>query len=472
MKNERHTIPNSSLFNEAELFSRDSYLPIEIKTTPDFGKIGPIYTTNGITHFPLINEILVGDCIKKGACEKCSHIPSDWFEYRKNMYHFDNSSIKRDSYIIKTCALGKQKRKPDFKSKLDCYIDRLPKNVIERSNLSNETIAYIIYEKFIKRKSLGDISRWLLNYGIIISTEALCDLVIAVSRRMNCIIERMKNDVLSGPIILFDYIPINIEKTQYIWIAKGKIPYRDIALLGNSVTMPGSDARKWFYGFSGFLFSEGFDRYSSFQYSKHVFPLSKIQKAFNSFDRSTAGNELLFEANNYIGKIMQIDRKRRLLLTNGEICINEFLLSRNSESKKVFFEFKKWLISKQSLYSHDTPFGKVISYALYHIESSTRYLDHYLLSPHMNETETELSPFSGSEVMWSFSQACERAQCSFDIYSILRTAILNGLDPHDYLLRCFSALSDLRGNEVVEDLLPYKQMKGSPKISQSLKNDN
>lgn len=87
-----------------------------------------------------------------------------------------------------------------------------------------------------------------------------------------------------------------------------------------------------------------------------------------------------------------------------------------------------------------SPVGKAIYYA----KSQRKYLERYLLDGRLeisnNRAERSIKPFVIGRKNWLFANTPAGVKSSAILYSLIETAIENGLDPYKYLVLLFQSL--------------------------------
>jgi hypothetical protein len=63
--------------------------------------------------------------------------------------------------------------------------------------------------------------------------------------------------------------------------------------------------------------------------------------------------------------------------------------------------------------------------------------------------------------VWLFSNTVNGAHASSILYSIVETAKANNLVPFDYLNHVINVLSERKGDEVLDELLPWMYLNAS-----------
>jgi len=78
-----------------------------------------------------------------------------------------------------------------------------------------------------------------------------------------------------------------------------------------------------------------------------------------------------------------------------------------------------------------------------------------------NSVERAIRPFVIGRKAWLFSDTVHGAKASANLYSLVETAKLNGLEPYRYLCRVFEELPKAQSLHDIEQLLPWQVDKKS-----------
>ena len=73
-----------------------------------------------------------------------------------------------------------------------------------------------------------------------------------------------------------------------------------------------------------------------------------------------------------------------------------------------------------------------------------------------NPAENAVRPFTIGRKNWLFSQSQAGACASANLYSLIETAKMNGLNPYDYLKEVFTRLPNVETVDDIERLLPWR----------------
>ena len=115
--------------------------------------------------------------------------------------------------------------------------------------------------------------------------------------------------------------------------------------------------------------------------------------------------------------------------------LEKILALRRKKSKPIVADFKKFLLTLNVL--PKGLFGKAVSYALNQWGRLTVFLDAPFVPIDNNRIENDIRPFVLGRKNWLFSGSPRGAYASCAIYSLIRTARANGLDPYAYLRYLF-----------------------------------
>jgi hypothetical protein len=103
--------------------------------------------------------------------------------------------------------------------------------------------------------------------------------------------------------------------------------------------------------------------------------------------------------------------------------------------------------------SPKTTLGKAIQYSLNQWEKLRQYIEDGHLSIDNNRAERAIKPFVIGRKNWMFNITASGAEASAILYSIVQTAMANGLTPYDYINHCLEHLTHAPAN--IEAILPW-----------------
>ena len=122
----------------------------------------------------------------------------------------------------------------------------------------------------------------------------------------------------------------------------------------------------------------------------------------------------------------------------------------------VLDKFKLWLDKTKPRVLATGKLGEALAYVHNHWQGLTRFCDDGRLAIDNNAVENAIRPFCVGRRNWLFSDSVAGAHTSANLYSLIRTAKANGLEPYAYLRHAFTELPKADSIEDFEALLPYR----------------
>ena len=216
----------------------------------------------------------------------------------------------------------------------------------------------------------------------------------------------------------------------------------------------GEHAAEFLDGFSGHIQADGFVGYNRFEQSPDTTLVGcmahvrrKFKEAIQGQAKGTTGKAQM--ALNKIAKLYNLER--RIKLKTDEQRYQE----RQKHAKPLLDDLKAWLDKSALQVPKKTGVGPAIHYALNQWHKVIRYIDEGYLQIDNNRAERAIKPFTVGRKNWLYSQTARGANASAVLYSIVQTALSNGLDPYLYLEHLFKELPARPQRADINDLLPW-----------------
>lgn len=116
---------------------------------------------------------------------------------------------------------------------------------------------------------------------------------------------------------------------------------------------------------------------------------------------------------------------------------------------------KAWLEEMQLSALPKILFGKAVNYALKQWAFVERYVENGELSIDNNAVERAIKQFVIGRKNWLFSDSVDGAHANATMYSLVGTAIANGLDPYKYLVHVLNKFPNMDRSEDISILFPW-----------------
>lgn len=340
----------------------------------------------------------------------------------------------------------------------------MPEPVIKGGFASPETIAHIAAQKFAMASPLyRQEQEWKQN-GIWLSRQTMSNWLIKASEDwLEPIYEKMKQRLCGHNVLHGDETVLQVLKEpgkaaqskSYMWLYRtsGEAG-RQIVLYEYQPDRKHTHPEEFLKEFSGYLHADGYDGYHKLpgriavvgcwaHLRRKFFDVLKTTPKAKQSDSSAAKGVA------YCDRLFHYE-KQFVSLT----CENRHK-ERERLSKPLVAEFYNWMEQLNALPS--TLLGKAVHYA----QTQRKYLERYLLDGRLeisnNRAERSIKPFVIGRKNWLFANTPNGARASAVYYSLIVTAIENGLNPFEYLTWVFTNAPNLGKPgyvAAVEDFLP------------------
>jgi hypothetical protein len=240
----------------------------------------------------------------------------------------------------------------------------------------------------------------------------------------------------------------------YCSAAKANKP---VVIFEYQATRSGSHPVKFLTGddndrFRGYLSTDGYSGYNNIAGVTRVGCMAHVRRKFDEAIKilpDGTENSYAHQAMKMIGKLYTIERKLSDHPPKHKYHV------RQAESLPILSELKLWL---DKLHLDVTPkslLGKAIGYARSQWSYVSRYVDDGRLAIDNNIAEREIKAFVIGRKNWLFADSTDGAEANAVMYSLVQTAVANGLEPYKYLRHVFERLPYMKNSKDVESLLPW-----------------
>jgi transposase len=150
----------------------------------------------------------------------------------------------------------------------------------------------------------------------------------------------------------------------------------------------------------------------------------------------------------FIGKLYRIERE------TAAMSADERHRSRHERSRPIVDQLRTWLDASVGPVPPQSLTGKALSYLDKQWPKLVRYLEDGRLRIDTNLVENAIRPFVVGRKNWLFADTVRGAEASANLYSVIETAKVNGIEPYAYLRHVFAELPKATTLEDIEALLP------------------
>jgi len=342
--------------------------------------------------------------------------------------------------------------------------------LIPKSIATERLLAHLVVSKFADGLPLYRQQKIFSRYGVDLSRTTLSGWITQASEKCLPILDLLKNEIRSGPLINIDESTLQVLKEpgrsdtskSYMWVFCGGVPERKAVVYQYHPTRSGQVPIDFLGDYQGYVQSDAFAGYEQvgrqkgivhvgcFVHARRKFvEVTKVRKKVRGGKPSPRG--LADEALDFISNLYAIEKRAK----NQELSHEEIYQLRQQEAKPILDQFKLWLDVNQSLTPPKGLLGKAIQYALNHWDKLIAYIQDGRLRPDNNVAENAIRPFVVGRKNWLFAGAPKGAEASATFFTLIETAKTNGLEPYAYLRYIFEKLPLVESTEDCEALLPW-----------------
>ena len=306
---------------------------------------------------------------------------------------------------------------------------------------SPSTIAWIIYQKYMNSMPIDRQAKdWKRLYGLPITTATLCNWVIRnADDYLKPLYEYLHRQLLLRKFLMADETPTQVlheenrrpQTKSYMWVYRtGEDGEPPIILYHYSETRAGYNAESFLGKYSGYLMCDGYGGYNALKYAvrcscwAHVrrYLIDAIPKGMqNNYSVPAVQGKL------YVDKLFRIEREIHEKYKDPE-KIKE---ARLQKERALLDDFFSWLSDQHPV--KGSRMDKAVTYITNRKPFLMNYLEDGRCSFSNNLTEQGCKAYVIGRKNWLFSDSPNGAKASSILYSIVRTAELNGVNVYYYL---------------------------------------
>jgi transposase len=338
------------------------------------------------------------------------------------------------------------------------------KSVMKHSIAGASSVANVLYAKYVLSVPLyRQVQEWK-RAGVELSRQTLANWVLAVSRDwLSPMCAYLKKILLSSSVLHCDETTVQVlhedgkkaTSDSYMWAYRtGEAEKYSIVLFDYQPTRSGDAAKRFLDGFTGYFVADGYGGYNKVQSATRCGCWAHVRRKFLEAVPGTgqAAGCKAEEGVRFCDDLFLIERELK------ELDTEERQKRRLEQSKPIVDAFWDWIQTLHPL--PKSALGKAIGYAT----GQKTCLGAFLLDSRIpisnNADENAIRPFVVGRKNWLFSNTPNGATASANVYSIVETAKLNGLDIYKYfcfLLGRLPVESAPFSDAVLEKLAPWSE---------------
>ena len=353
--------------------------------------------------------------------------------------------------------------------------------IIDKSIATPALLAHILISKYADHLPLYRQSLIYQRSGVYLSDSTLADWVGRCGVQLGFLANRLRQMILTQPILHADETPVKVLNGYGMKDAKGKLkqgyvwayvtPQHSEGFGGfNAVVYDFAQGRGSEYpntflqGFKGKLVCDSYNGYKPL-FGRGVIEVGCMAHARRKFhELHVTGQSLIsIEALELFQALYAVEReiderfeKNQSPMPRDAQIVRQV---RQNKAKPVADKLYAWLQQKRLGTTKNAAITKAIEYCLKRWTALTRYLDDGNLPIDMRSTasqgaENQMRPWALGRKNWLFAGSLESGKRAANVMSLIQSARLNGLDPYAYLADVLRRLPTHPDSQI-DELLPH-----------------
>jgi transposase len=319
----------------------------------------------------------------------------------------------------------------------------VPEPVVKRGLASPSSVAHVLYQKFVNAMPLYRQEEDWKNQGLNISRATLANWIIYISLHwLLPLYDLLKTYLLASPVNHADETVIQVLKEDgktpqsesRMWVyATGNTGDPPIILFEYQPSRSGAHAKQFLAGFNGYLVTDGYIGYTKVPDVTHCGCFQHMRsKWVDALPKTKDQEGDALKGFKFCERLFALER------IFADMTPEERYQERLKLSKPILDEYFAWVDTLNPLSS--SKLGVAVVYARNQRVPLSSFLLDGRIEISNNRAENAIRPFCVGRKNWLFAATVHGAQSSAIAYSIIRTAVANGLNPHQYLLHLLTEL--------------------------------
>ena len=338
----------------------------------------------------------------------------------------------------------------------------VPEALLPNCFAAPSLLSFIAVSKYCDALPLYRQSSILERSGIHIQRSTFARWMVRLGEALQPLTDLLRQDILSASVVHADETTIQVLKEKgrapqtksYVWVLARGEDYPGVYCEYHP-SRAHEVAVNLLADFHGCLVSDGYEAYGTAMRSRpesHSGCWDHARRPFAEafVGKTPEGNSLAGFALKMIRKLYQIEREL------SDQTPAERLAGRQALSLPIVKELRKWLDEKRPRVATSSPTGKAMGYLERQWPKLLRFLENGKIPLSNQRAENHIRPLAVGRKNWLFADTPGGANASMRIYSLLMSAIANGLQPIEYLEKVIEELPACKTPESMKSLLPHK----------------
>ena len=342
----------------------------------------------------------------------------------------------------------------------------VPARIIPKGLLTEAALAWVATSKYQDALPLYRQAALIGRFGGDLSRNTLAGSMVKIGEAVQPIINLLRDHLLDSELVFGDETVIQVLKEpgraaqskSYLWAQmNGTGP--PVRLFGYASGRGGTHAEQLYAGIreGAVLMSDGYEVYNGIAHAHRLVHLGCWAHARRYFveaeavlPKSARGpDQLTTQFIAAISRLYAVEAKAK-----GKTA-DERAQLRNVSSRPILAEIQHLLVTHR----HSVTPGSLLGKAMHYLEAQwpklIRYAEHGAWPIDNNLCENAIRPFVVGRRNWLFADTVPGAHASANIYSLIETCKINGVEPFAYLSATLTAIAAGHPQSRIAELLPW-----------------
>ena len=341
-------------------------------------------------------------------------------------------------------------------------IATMPTLFLPKSIASPSLVAHIIVNKYQDHLPLYRQEKIWQRAQVDIPRNTMCGWIVKAYEKCLPLKDLLIRDLLSSDYLQVDETTLQVmsepgkknTSNSYMWMYRSALPDKKINYFEYRHSREGKWPESLLANFKGYLQTDGYAGYdwvSERDDITHLGCMAHARRPFAELVKIAKKTGKSHQAIAYIKKLYAIEKEAKVKGLNPEARYD----LRMEKSKPILDELFKWIEKSLKTAVPSSKLGIALNYMYERKDELCHYLLDGRLEIDNNDAENQIRPFAVGRKNWLFSGSPRGADASCFFYTLISTAIDNGLNPFDYLNHIFNNIAYCKSDEDYTRLLPY-----------------
>lgn len=333
----------------------------------------------------------------------------------------------------------------------------VPAHVIDKGIPTAGLLASVLVNKFADHLPLYRQEQIFARAGLAIPRSTLGAWVGTCGAQLQPLVDALHREILQQGVLHADETPVQMlspgkGKTHraYLW-AYTPTQFSNLraVIYDFADSRAGEHARTFLDGWHGKLVCDDYGGYKA-SFLQGVTEIGCAAHARRKFFELHANHssQLAEQALPFFTELYDIERDAAALDIDARHRL------RQSRAKPVSDALYEWLVTQRKLVSDGSAIAKALDYSLKRWQALTRYLEDGHVPIDNNWVENQIRPWAIGRANWLFAGSLRAGQRAAATMSLIRSAQLNGHEPHAYLKDILTRLPTHKARDIAA-LLPH-----------------